>query len=582
MERKVDLSQLLFPTFRGYQRSWLKSDLVAGVTIGAIAIPGQIAVAKVAGMPPSTGLWAAVAAGLFAAMFVVNRDLWIGSDSTTAPMIFAGLSVVAIPGSDHYVSLAVSLAICVGTFLVLVAIFQAQWLADLLSRPVVVGFMAGVATIIVVGQLPTLLGIPSAGTTTIEKFWHLVTHLNEINPVSAAIGIGSLVLLAVMSRINAKLPGALLVMVVATLATATLTLTQYHVEVLGPLQTGAPHWVMPAFSIEAFRVVLPTALAIALIAIAQTAATSRSSADAGGFNTNLRNDFTGLGAANLASAGVGAYPVNGSPGATAVMQSTGAKSQLGTVIGALIVLMIVLFAGGLLSDLPSATLAAVMILLSSRIVNFKEMRRIRNYSLMAWLLMAVTFVAVVVLGVELGVVIAVTLALVNRAVKSSRPPLDELGRRHDGHWLPIGEKHAHHTGPGIVAFRLNGPLWFANASWYHDEIKHRLHAKPEITGVILDTTGIDDVDYTGASTMKDLVVTLEKRGLKVAVAAIPGETLDSLHQIRLNQVLPDACVFTNDEDAFQAMESPEWEELSKPKPKKKARHGGSEREEEKA
>lgn len=538
--------------------------MLAGITIGAIAIPGQIAVAKVAGMPPSTGLWAAVAAGLFAAFFVVNKVLWIGSDSTTAPMIFAGVSLAAIPGSAQYISLTVTLALMVGILLLMVAKFQAQWLADLLSRPVIVGFMTGVAVIIVVGQIPALVGIPDHGKTTLEKLWQLLTQLGEINWVTAAVGVGSLLLLAVVARVNARLPGALLVMVVATLATATLSLTRFNVAVLGPLETGPPTWVAPDLSLDAIRITLPTALAIALIAIAQTAATSRSSADAGKFSTDLRSDFAGLGVANVASAAVGAYPVNASPGATAVMASSGAKSQLGSVIGAGCVLVVVLFAGGLLADLPSATLAAVMILLSVKIINIKEMRRIRAYSMMAWLLMATTFVVVVVLGVELGVLTAVVLAVLNRAVRSSRPELDELGRRDDGHWLPISDSRALQADGGILVFRLNGPLWFANASWFHDEIEQRILGRPDTTGVIIDTTGIDDLDYTGSSTMKDLISALEQRGLKVAVTAIPGMTSQSFRQIHLNDVVPDACFFTSDEDAFQAMSSPEWAELSKP------------------
>lgn len=556
----------LFPTFRGYQRQWLRGDLLAGVTIGAIAIPGQIAVAKVAGMPPTTGLWAFVAAGVFACVFVANRVLCIAADSTTAPLVFAGLSVAAAPASHEYVRLAVTLALLIGLILLVVAVFRLQWLADLLSRPVMVGFMAGVAVTIIVGQLPALLGIPSGGTHTLEKLWHVLTNLSQINWVATAIGVSSLVLLAVFGRINRKLPGALLVIVLATLATAAMSLTQYNVETLGPLQTGLPQWVWPNFSLDALRLLLPSALAISLIAIAQTAATSRTSADAGGFTTSLRQDFAGLAFTNFASGGLGSFNVDGSPGSTVVMQSSGARSQLGNLIGGLFVLCIVLFAGGLLADLPSSTLAAVMILLSVRIVDVRQMRRIRAYGILAWLLMAVTLLAVVILGVEVGLVIAVALALANRAVRSSRPELFELGRRSDGHWLPIQSDAAHHTGD-IVCFRLNGPIWFANASWFHDEIKDRLFAQPSFRKVILDATGVDDLDYTGSSTLLELVETLEDQGYGVAVATIPGRTQESLRKIDLRSVLPADHVFASVEDAFRAMNQPDW--TSSPKVKRK-------------
>ncbi|MEI6624415.1 MAG: SulP family inorganic anion transporter, partial [Actinomycetes bacterium] len=239
-ERVRGKSGFLFPSMVGYRRSWLVRDAIAGITIAAIAIPGQIAVAKVAGMPPTTGLWACIAAGLVGFAFISNRYLWVGADSTTAPLVIAGLSVMAIPASEHYVQLAVTLALLVGAIFVVVAVAKMTWLADLLSRTVVVGFMAGVATIIVVGQLPALLGIPPGGTHTLSKLWHVLTNLGQINPVSATIGIVSLAALPLFTVLNRKLPGALLVVALATLATAALSLTRFQVDVLGPLQSGPP------------------------------------------------------------------------------------------------------------------------------------------------------------------------------------------------------------------------------------------------------------------------------------------------------------------------------------------------------
>lgn len=545
--------RLLFPSLQGYQRSWLPRDVIAGITIAAIAIPGQIAVAKVAGMPPTTGLWACIAAGLVAAMLVANRVLWIGSDSTTAPIILVGLSALAASGTEEYARLAVTLALSVGAIFIVVAIAKLDWLADLLSRPVIAGFMTGIATIIVVGQLPALLGIPPAGEHTLSKLWNVLANLGEINWVAATIGIASLVLLPLFARMNKRIPGALLVMAIATLATAALALTRFNVDVLGPLQTGPPHFVLPALSLDAIRGVLPTALAIALLSIAQTAATSRSSADMNGFSTSLRSDFAGVGLANIASGGVGAYSVDASPGATVVMASSGARTQLAAMIGAVIVLGVVLFGGTLLADLPNATLAAIMILLSVRIVNVRELRRIRNYGAGAWALTVVTFAAVVVFGVEVGVVIAVTLALVARAVRTSRPEVIELGRRPDGHWLPADHDGAAEP-TGMLVVRLNGPLWFANANWFHDTIKALAEAHPEVRQMIIDTVVIDDLDYTGASVMTDVVVWLEGRGIDVAMTHIPGRANDALRRIRIAQDLPEGRLFASTEDAYQALQ----------------------------
>ncbi|MEI6623508.1 MAG: SulP family inorganic anion transporter, partial [Actinomycetes bacterium] len=277
-----------------------------------------------------------------------------------------------------------------------------------------------------------------------------------------------------------------------------------------------------------------------------------SSADAGGFTTSLRSDFVGVGAANLASAGVGAFTVDVSPGATVVMAASGARTQLASAFGAIGVLAIVLFAGTLLADLPSATLAAIMIVLSVRIVNVKEIRRIARYSRSALALAVLTFAAVVILGVEIGVLIAVAVALVSRAVQTSRPEIVELGRRPDGHWLPLADTSTadpHH----VLVLRLNGPLWFANANWYHDAVMDRLAADPAIRAVILDAVTIDDLDYTGASVLKDLVIVIRGRGIDVAVTRVLGRTDDSLARIRLTSQLPADRLFSSVEDAYAVL-----------------------------
>jgi SulP family sulfate permease len=546
-------SRLFFPSFQGYHRRWIARDVLAGVTVGAIAIPGQIAIAQLAGMPPTTGLWACVAAGIMATIFVANRVLWLGADSTTAPLIFAGLSVVAVIGSERYVQLAVTLAICIALMFAVIAAAKLQWLADLLSRPVVLGFMAGVALTVIIGQLPNLLGIPKGtGADAPSKFWDLLTNLNQINLASAAIGIGSLVLLPLFARLNARIPGALLVMAIATLATAALSLTSLDVAVLGELHTGLPNLVAPDFSISTLAIVLPVAFSIALISVAQVGATSRSLAEVKGFAPDLRSDFTGVAAANLAAGAVGAFSVNASPGQSGVMANSGAKSQLGSLIGALVVLFAVLFAVRLLEDLPLATLSAILILIISRIVNFAELRRIRQFGFGAWALSFATFLAVVILGVQLGVIVAIAMALLNRGLITSRPEIRIMHRRPDGHWLPHADDRATHGGR-LLTVRLNGPLWFANANWFQDEVKRLIRANPNLNQIIIDTTGIDDLDYTGASVLAGLIEQLEASEIEVMLIRTKGRVEHALRRIRIDRNLPADRVFYSIEDAYQAL-----------------------------
>ncbi len=546
-------SRVFFPSFQGYHRKWIGRDVLAGVTVGAIAIPGQIAIAQLAGMPPTTGLWACVGAGVLATIFVANRVLWLGADSTTAPLIFAGLSVVATAGSERYVQLAVTLALCIGAMFAVIALARLQWLADLLSRPVVLGFMAGVALTVIIGQLPDLLGIPKgSGTDAISKSWDLVTNLGQINIVSAAIGIGSLVLLPMFARLNARIPGALLVMSIATLGTAALSLTSLDVAVLGPLSTGLPQLVAPDFSVSTLVVVLPVAFSIVLISVAQVGATSRSLAQRGGFTPDLRADFTGVAAANIASGALGAFSVNASPGQSGVMANSNTRSQLGSLVGALVVLVAVLFAVRLLAYLPLATLSAILILIISRIVNFAELRRIRQFGWGAFALSFATFLAVVVLGVELGVIVAVALALLNRGLMTSRPEIRIMHRRPDGHWLPHADEQATHGGR-LLTVRLNGPLWFANANWFQDEVKRLIRANPNLNQLIIDTTGIDDLDYTGSSVLVELIDQLEESEIEVMLIRTKGRVEHSLRRIRIERDLPADHTFDSIEDAYQAL-----------------------------
>ncbi|NQU36669.1 MAG: SulP family inorganic anion transporter [Actinobacteria bacterium] len=546
-------ARVFFPSFQGYHRKWLARDILAGVTVGAIAIPGQIAIAQLAGMPPTTGLWACVAAGLMATIFVANRVLWLGADSTTAPLIFAGLSVVATVGSERYVQLAVTLAICIGLMFAVIAVAKLQWLADLLSRPVVLGFMAGVALTVIIGQLPDLLGVPKGtGDDAPSKFWDLVTNLNQINLASAAVGIGSLVLLPLFARLNSRIPGALLVMALATLATAALSLTSLNVAVLGPLETGLPNFVAPDFSISTLVTVLPVAFSIVLISVAQVGATSRSLAEMNGFAPDLRGDFTGVAAANLATGAVGAFSVNASPGQSGVVSNSGAKSQLGSFVGAIVVLFAVLFAVRFLEDLPLATLSAILILIISRIVNFAELRRIRKFGWGAFALAFASFLAVVILGVELGVIVAVALALLNRGLVTSRPEIRIMHRRPDGHWLPHADDRATHGGR-LLTVRLNGPLWFANANWFKDEVNRLIRSNPNLNQVIIDTTGIDDLDYTGASVLADLIDQLERGEIEVMLIRTKGRVEHSLRRIKIERDLPSDRIFYSIEDAYQAL-----------------------------
>ena len=323
----------LFPTLRGYKRRWLGRDLVAGVTFGAVTMPGQLATAHLAGMPPITGLYGFVVATIVAAAISTNRHLAMGVDSTVAPILAAGLVALgAVAESERYIGLALVTAFLVGVFTLIIGVGRLGWVGDFLSRPVMIGFFGGIAVIIIVNQLPGILGLPEAHGRTLRKIIDLIKHLPETNIATMILGFSSLALLLTIAKINRRIPGALIVLTLSTLAMLVFHLKDRGVTVLGPLERGLPSFQLPPFSLDSIEAVVTTALVVAIFCLAQTAATTRSAANLGGYDTDINADFRALGVANIASSMVGSFTINASPPSTTIIAESRGRSQLASLI----------------------------------------------------------------------------------------------------------------------------------------------------------------------------------------------------------------------------------------------------------
>lgn len=521
----------LFPTLRGYRRRWLGRDLLAGVTFGAVTMPGQLATAHLAGMPPITGLYGFVVATVVAAAISTNRHLAMGVDSTVAPILAVGLTTLgAVAETSRYIGLALVTTFLVGIFTLIIGVGRLGWVGDFLSRPVMIGFFGGIAVIIIVHQLPGILGVEEGHGRMLDRIIQLGSQVREAHVPTLILGLTSLGLLLVIARISRRTPGALIVLVLATLAMPLFHLRDSGVDELGPLERGLPSIELPPFSLDSIEAVLTTALVIAIFCLAQTAATTRSAANLGGFETDINADFRALGVANAMSSLVGSFTINASPPSTTIIAESRGRSQLASLIASAIA-VVVLFFSQLIEHLPMATLSAVLIYIAIKIFRVDQMRATARYSWRAFALMLLALFGTVVLGIVYGVLFAVVVSFVYQASRSARPELLRLGRSAKGTWLPLDDRRAVAV-PGIAAFALNGPLWFGNANWFRMQLIGVLPGDDEDNGdgpnedrpelLVLDARRIDDVDFTGFEALSDVAEVAALRDVPFLVVVQKG------------------------------------------------------------
>jgi sulfate permease, SulP family len=448
-----------------------------------------------------------------------NPQLSVGADSTIAPLFAAGVARVAVSGSTHYVDLVSILAVMVGVIVVLVSVLQLGWIAEFLSAPIVSGFLSGVAVIIVIHQLPELLGIPATSGNNEHRIGYVVAHLGQVNGWTLVIGLGVLVLMVVSARVDRRIPGALIALVGSTALVGVLGLESHGVAVLGTIATGAPNVGLTGLSWSVLGSLAPLAGVVALVVVTQTAATSRAFADQGGYDVDAGRDFLAVGAGSVAAGLVGSFPVDASPPRTGAVATAGGRTQAGPLLAALAVTLFIPFAD-VLRDVPLATLAAILIYVAARIFARAELAAIAHFDRFEFALAAVTLVAVVFIGVEQGIAIAVGLAILDRIRLSSRPQLHVLGRvPGTTSWTPLDRGVDAQQLPCVLAVLFATPLWYANAVHFREEVGAALRTAGGDTRVlVLDTVGMTDIDFTGCRALGRVLDACERDGITVGVA----------------------------------------------------------------
>lgn len=509
----------LLPTLRGARTS-LPADLVAGLTLAAIGIPGSMAAAQLVGVSPTLGLLAFVTGAVVFALTGGHRILSVGPDSSIAPLLAAGAAggVLSTGGGAQELDTGalLLLSLLVGGILLLIGVLRGGWITQFLSRPVTVGLMAGIGLSIIVSQLTTVLGIdePTRGSVP-AQFLDVLDSLDEINLWDVAVAVTVLVLAVGIGTVSSRLPGALIGLVVAALATAVLGLTGRGVATL---PAAASEWRPPDYDEIPWQEtaeLLPSALVIVVLVTVQTGATEAATKYG---HATLDRDLGAIGVASVAAAGAGAFALNSSPPRTRLVQQARGRSQVAALAAGAIVLLVLVFGAGLLPLLPTAALSAVLIHIAFTLVRFRELRSIARYSRLELGVALGTVVLVCVLGIVQGVAVAALVTLLDRTRREARPLAYRKGLiPESNHWVPVDVGVETVQVPQVLVWSIEAPIWYADADFVSDQLHAELDSG-DYSVVVLDGAAISDLDYTGVLAMGTLLDHLLDEEIPVIIA----------------------------------------------------------------
>jgi MFS superfamily sulfate permease-like transporter len=547
----------IFQSFAGWRPADLGPDVVAGLTLAAIAVPEQMATARLGGFAPQIGFIAITAGALGFATLGSNRSMSIGADSTITPIFAGGLALVAASGSPHYAALAAMLALVVGAILVAGGLLRLGWIADLLSIPVTTGFLAGIAGHIILSQAPALLGVKAPGGSFVDEVIALAGAVGSANILTLAIGLGVLAIMLLGERINPRVPGALIALAGATVLVAVFGLESHGVSALGAVGGVIPSLQIPDASLDDLTQIAPLALLVAVVVMVQTAATTRAFPSDPDQGPDVNRDFMGAGAASILAGFTGAFPVNASPPRTAVVVQTGGVSQLGALVCAVIVLALSAFGAGLLTHVPYAALAGVLLFVAQRIIRVSTILDVWRQSFAEFLLIVATMAAILFLPIQQGVAIGIVLSLLHGVWTTTRAKTVEYARIPGSTiwWPKTFPAQSGEILPGVLVVALQAPLSFLNAYDFQRAIQAHVAARaPPVRLVVVEANSIVEIDYTAARVVGAGIGRLHEQGISVAFARLESvRAQEAFARLGLERLIGADRLFHTVEEAVQAL-----------------------------
>ena len=543
---------------RKYERAWLATDILAGVTLAAVAIPETMGYTSIAQTPLVTGLYTVIFPTIAFALLGSSRLLVVGADSATAAILAAGLGGLGIagltPGSATWLAWASLVALLCGAMLLAARLLRLGFLGDFLSASVLVGFLTGVGIQVLTGQIPDMLGVPKPSGNWFQQQWDTLTALPQTSLTTFAFALSTLVIIVGFRRFLPRVPGAI-VAVVLSIVIATVTGAGSHgVALVGSVQGGFPPIGLPqGLSWRDVPLALGIAFACFVMIVAQSAATSRSFALKHGQRVDINRDIVGLSASNLAAGLSGTFVVNGSPTKTEILDEQRGRTQVANLSMSAVVLVVVLFATGLLASLPHSVLAAIVFLIGYGLIDVSGLRLINKRRRSEFVIACATGVVVFGVGVEQGIILAVVLSILELVRRQYQPAHFVVGVDQKGEPTYQVAAPGLQSLPGLVVFRYDADLFYANANRFTDDVEALFQSAPDpVHWLVLDCSSIDDVDYSAGIALSGLIDYVHAHGAHFAIVRADAGLIRTLELYGLLDRFGRSRVFGNLEDAFDA------------------------------
>ncbi len=526
--------------------SRLPANIIAGITLAALAIPEVMGYTKISGTPVITGLYTILIPMTLYALFGSSRHLVVGADSATAAILASSVAGMAAPRSAEWLALAGLLALMAAGFLLIARIARLGFLSDFLSCTVLVGFLSGVGVQVAVGEISGMLGLPDGGHGTVHKLVSTVREINQTNVTSLLVAVSVLVVIIGLRKISKKIPGALIAVVGAIVASWALNLENYGVSVLGPVPSGLPKIGLPevAISMDLIQNLVPTAFAMFVVILSQSAATSRAYADRNNEPFDENTDLVGLCLSNVGAGLSGAFVVNGSPTKTQMVESAGGNNQISQLTTSFIVLLVLIFFTGPLAYMPGAVLSAIVFLIGVELIDIKGLKKIHAERPWEFWVALITTAVVVFVGVEQSILLAIVLSLVVHTrhgylVNNMLIVPDSKGGWKQG---PVSTKEQ--VLPGLMIYRFMHNMYYANSPVLREEIAELVKsANPPLSWLCIDAAAVNDVDFTAAETLRTLHGTLTAQGIRFVWCEVVEEVRNEFDRSKLTDLFGKEAFF---------------------------------------
>jgi high affinity sulfate transporter 1 len=553
------LEHVVPKALRGYQRTWLAGDVIAGVTLSAIAIPEVLGYTSISQTPLVTGLYTIIFPTLVFALLGSSKLLVVGADSATAALLAAGLTGLSItglqPDTTQWVAYCSMVALITGGILVIARLFRLGFLGDFLSASVLIGFLTGVGVQVLTGQIPGLLGVPKGTGNWVQQQIDWIKEIPNIQWETFAFGMATILIILVFKRFAPKIPGAVVAVVLLIIVSTVTDASAHGVKVVGDVQGGfpSPLGIPQGINSDYLAGLIGIAASCFVLIVAQSAATSRSFAMKHGDKVDVNRDIVGLSGSNIAAGLTGTFVVNGSPTKTQILNAQGGRTQVANITMSAVALLFTLYFTSLLTNMPKSVLAGIVFLIGFDLIDIPGLKRILARRKDEFAIAVVTAVVVCAVGVEQGIILAIVVSILDIIRRQYQPKDFVVGTADRDNPTFTKAEPGTQSEPGLVVFRYDAQLFYANANSFVDDIQRVIEGAPDpVRWLVLDASTLDDVDYSAGMALGGLLDYLDHRGVVLALARADAGLLDTLEIYGLRSRIAADRTFANLDDAVDA------------------------------